>query len=654
MKPFARLSRRAGACLLALLSAVCLSFAPLTAQGAAGDSAASDSSAAPATGGTLPPKEEVVYANLLPGGEAREVRVVNSFRAQTPTEWRLTDYGAYSAVRNMTTTDELKLENGCVTADVTAQSLYYEGLLPDAQLPWTVSLRYTLDGKECAPADLAGQRGALEISGTVTRNDACAGSFFDRYALQVVLTLDTSRCADIEAPGATVASVGANRQVTFTLLPGAPHDFTVRAQVEDFQMDGVSLNGIPLSLDLSFDDSALREQAGRLQSAAVQLDDGADTLRDGSGTLSDGTGALSTGAAALDSGVKQLRDGLDALQAQSPDLKNGSAQILAALRTLADTLDGAIPSADELQTLLSAYKEIQQGTDALADGISQLQSGFSRYQAFLSFFRLDLDTLQRDGATAIKGLKAAETALGDQIKEKQAAGEDTTQLSEHLALLESVENLLTNDGTVLTATQSLLTEAPAGITQLVDGAKKLQAGESAFGEALGMLADRLADLLAQLARLSDAIDQLAAQYETLDNGVGAYTDGVAQIVSAYGTLVSGARQLADSADVLDDGAKELHAGLSDLADGTGVLRGETSGIDGKISEQIDAVLDGFTGKGDPVSFVDPQNHTVRAVQFVLKTDPIRPAPAAPAAAPAPKKLNFWQKLLRLFGLYKDE
>ena len=92
--------------------------------------------------------------------------------------------------------------------------------MKNAALPWNISIRYYLDGKEYAPQDVAGKSGALEIRFSVTKNESCGGSFYDDYALQASFTLDTERCQNIVSNGATVANVGSDKQLTYTILPG--------------------------------------------------------------------------------------------------------------------------------------------------------------------------------------------------------------------------------------------------------------------------------------------------------------------------------------------------------------------------------------------------------------------------------------------------
>ena len=178
-------------------------------------------------------KEEVIYANLDASGTVTGVYAVNSFAVQAGDT--VTDHGSYTAVRNMTTTDPLKHSGDTITATVAQDGkLYYEGTMDTATaLPWLVKLTYTLDGAEIAPEELGGKSGALTIRLQVSRNPDCTGDFFDQYALQVTMTLDTDRAQNIVADGATMANVGSNKQLSYILLPGSDSDVTVTADVTD-------------------------------------------------------------------------------------------------------------------------------------------------------------------------------------------------------------------------------------------------------------------------------------------------------------------------------------------------------------------------------------------------------------------------------------
>lgn len=255
------------------------------------------------------PKEEIVYVNLKSDGTVKEINVVNSFELKKDGE--IVDYGKYQSLRNMTTTDAIAYEGDCVKVNTTAGKLYYEGKLVDNVMPWDIGIRYELDGKEISADELAGKSGSLRVVLYVSKNEQCPGSFFDDFALQASMTLDTEKCSNIRADSATLANVGSNKQVTWTVLPGTEEELVLTADVQDFEMDGIAVNGVTLNLNVEVDDEELMDQVEKLLDAIEQLDDGAGELDDGAGELDGGVeelqssvqGELQSGAGALDTGV---------------------------------------------------------------------------------------------------------------------------------------------------------------------------------------------------------------------------------------------------------------------------------------------------------------------------------------------------------------
>lgn len=343
-------------------------------------------SSLPAFAAASAAKEEVIYANLTASGAVTGVYAVNSFSVQAGDT--VADHGSYTAVRNMTTSDAVEQSGDTVTVHVTEDGkLYYEGTMDAATaLPWVVKLTYTLDGAEISPDELGGKSGALSIRLQVSRNPDCTGSFFDDYALQVTMSLDTGLARNIEAPGATVANVGSKKQLSYILLPGADSDVTVTADVTDFAMDAVSLNGVRLNLNLDLGDMDLTGMLEQLQSGSVQLDDGANALADG---------------------IAQVQAGIDTLNGNSGALTGGSARVRAALTQMQTALNGISASTDELNTLLDASTQIRDGIARLDEGAAQLeqQVSFEAYKAILKENGLDLDVVKDGNAKAIEQLQ---------------------------------------------------------------------------------------------------------------------------------------------------------------------------------------------------------------------------------------------------------
>lgn len=624
-------------------------------------------------------KEEVVYAMLDAGGNVTGVYVVNSFSGGD-----IVDYGDYQKVRNMTTTDEISAEGDKITLSTDADKVYYQGDLKDTNIPWNISIHYYMDGTQYDPSEIAGMSGRLEIKISVTQNPACDESFFEGYALQAAVLLDTEKCSNITAEGATVANIASDKQLSYIILPGAGREISITADVTDFEMDEISINGVRLNLNMELDDSELQEKVQEIQDAVEELDEGAEELNSGAGSLDTATKKLNDGIAAIQSA-------LDELNGQSGTLTEGSAQMQAALVQIQTSLNNVAVNADDLTKLTEASLQIRQGIDALVAGLDTLDSSIDQYYGSLEAAGLDsADTLaaQNEQAAAALGITATQRALYQAYAQGEAAGAgngaaaavgrlqelaaagDTEALAlaaqyqtaeaaqagsgaaviqiyiENAGKLISIETLLAADKAYISGSSQLIDGIDASLDQengaLMSGAVTLQGKYAEFDESINSLAAQLGALSENMGSLKAGIDTLVAGDAALDDGIHSYTGGVAQILAGYDTLYRGSLELAE-------GTGSLYSGTRELLEGTGTFRTETSGMDTQISDTIDDTIDNMTGKNvETVSFVSEKNTNVDSVLFVIKTQAIE-KPEVVEEEPEEEKLSVWQKFLNIFG-----
>lgn len=749
------------ACVMAVILSTSMTISPLAAE------------AVPNT-----PKEEVVYVNLNTDGSVKEINVVNIFDLDK--DGQIVDYGSYESLRNMTTTDKIEYSGDKITVDAKAGKLYYEGKLSKNVMPWDFSLHYYLDGKEYPAEEIAGKSGALKITMSIRKNPDCNGTFFENYALQASVTLDTNQCENIVTEDATVANVGSKKQLTYTILPGKEADLTITADVKDFEMPAIAVNGVPLSLNIDVDDEELMSKVDELVDGIVKLDDGSLELKDGASDLKNGSSDLESGAldlrdgmSDLDGGVQELydgilkvQDGLLELDSNSDDLTEGSAKVKEALETIQASLQSISASSDQIDELVKASNEINDGIGELVGGISTLKNGIDQYQAGLG--EDGLEKLQQGNGSAVEMIDGIIDALNDvidmlsqssvspepdapaqtmplpdiseehteegtqqpsekestdnsqdMVPQEENSQEDSLETSQNsedagasdelqtdesaqmigvesstddyyssgssvtsqeeiqaqisllrdlIQQLETVKQLFNGNLALVKGTETFLSSAVPGVGELMSGAEKLQTNYQQFNSVIEGLGTQLKEMLLGLSKLSEGIDMLVEQYDVLDQGINSYTGGVAKILDGYGQLVDGAKQLVGGSEKLKDGTSTLYNGTVDMAqgmsdfydgagelkDGTGEMRDKTSGMDSEIDEQIDNLVSDITGDvSDIGSFVSDENTNVKAVQFVIQTEPIQEQDV-PEEEPAEQpKLTFWQKFLKLFGLYNE-
>ncbi len=127
------------------------------------------------------------------------------------------------------------------------------------------------------------------------------------------------------------------------------------------------------------------------------------------------------------------------------------------------------------------------------------------------------------------------------------------------------------------------------------------------------------------------------------------------LLQGSSALAAGADQLANGTDDLYDGVLKLKDGVAELSDGTMQLRDQSSDMDTQVDDKVDEMLDEYRSKDfAAISFVDPENPAVAAVQFVIKTGDIKlPEAEAPVQAEEPEE-TFWQRVQDLFPSRKSK
>ena len=367
-------------------------------------------------------KEEVVYVMLDSNGNQKSTDVVNIFSGGD-----VTDYGNYTSVKMLTTNDAISQNGDEITFHSDADRVYYQGTMNNSEIPWNIEIKYYMNDIEYTPSEIAGKSGNLKIKFIVSKNENCDKDFYDNYALQASFTLDTDLCSDICAEGATIANVGSDKQLTYTILPGKGIDTEITATVKDFEMDEVSINGAKLNLDVDVDTSELTDKVSELIEATNKLNDGAIALNDGASSVSDGTSsvkdgvssvhsgveALDEGIASLQSGVGTMQEALSTLSSNSADVTDGSSQVKEALDTLNTQLSSISFNTQQLQELINANKEIANGISTLYQSSEQLYVAISNdaMKASLKQQGVDIDTVLQQNETTAQALEAYATQL---------------------------------------------------------------------------------------------------------------------------------------------------------------------------------------------------------------------------------------------------
>ena len=644
------------------------------------------------------PKEEVVYINLNADGSVKEINVVNIFNLDK--DGQIIDYGKYENLRNMTTTDKIGYSGETVTIDAKAGKLYYEGKLDSNVMPWNIAIRYYMDGKEYKASDIAGKSGNLKITMKITENTNCIGNFFEGYALQASVTLDTEKCSNIKADGATVANVGSNKQLTYTILPNKGADIEITAKATDFEMSAIAINGIKLNLAIDIDDAEIQSKIDEIIGAVNDLDEGAGDLKDGAEDLYKGTtllkdkvGELYTGVGALNSGATELYNGLTAITSKNKELLSGAYEAFKGLCSASEAILNAELTKNGLQTVTltpetyaTVLTELLKTMDAdavynmaynkaLAEVTAQVETqadalyaGYVEQNAdaiYLAYVQSQADTLYAQVAAQA----VLEQLIASGYTEQQAMAylqtpEGQAMVAQTVAAMNDGQKQQIINTAVTNLTPEQKTQIKAGAVASLTDKEKEQIRNGYIEQTMKSkeVTDQITAAVAAANTAAASVTELKGQldnYSLFYEGLKSYTSAVSDATSGANTLkinmdtlYANVGTLKTSVGELNDGVKALFDGTTELKNGTGEFVKETDGIETEVSGEIDSMITEATGSDVEItSFVSEKNTNVDAVQFVIQTEAIEIAEVVNTEPVVEEKLNFWQKLLRLFGLY---
>lgn len=615
-------------------------------------------------------KEENVYINLKDDGSVEGIYVVNEFDAGNQTT--ITDYGKYSSVLNLSTNEEIKVNGDMITFNTDDNGMfYYQGNMESTKIPWNIDISYYLDDKEVQASSLAGKSGKLKIAISIKDNEDMEDTFFDNYLLQMTATFNSEKCKDIVSEQATIANVGDTKQLTYTILAGGNSEFTIEADVTDFEMDPITINAVPMNISIDdIDISDLKDSLIKLRDGVAKIDDGSSDLYSGSKDLSsgtksllDGTNSLSSGAEKLQNGSKTLKEAMDTLNSNSFSLTNGSKEVLNALNTINSALDSLNEASNQVQQLVEGSNKFASGMEELAQGNTKI---YNEVSPILEVVREKLaqikDTNFKEEFDSITNKEDYLNAYND-AKAKLAENPDDEALKMYIALFDHIIEIANKYNKNVTSAGSQahekIEEEYEKICALDDGIdaqhKAIQELNNAYKNELNPAIEKLPSLLSKLTELKTALNTLVNSYATLDSGINSYTGAYEQIVKGYQTLYSGIGDLEKGVESLNTGTKTLYDGTvsledgaEELKDGTSEMRDKTKNIDTEIDDKINNMLDEFKNTDyKPESFASSENGEINAVQFVMKTKGIEINNEVQEEVKE-EHLNFFQKIIRLF------
>ena len=467
--------------------------------------------------------DEAYYAMTDYYGNLTDGSVVKSYRTNGIAT--LTDYGDYDEIINLTDGTAPARNGGKTTFRLDEKALpgtfYFEGKTtkPFQQLPWTISMSYTLNGVPTKAEDLAGQAGVVEIHLDIVPNERASEYARNNYTLEAMAIFNQDDILSLEAPGAQVQLIGNLRAVLFLGLPGEECHYTIRVGSEDFAFGGMTFLMVPATLSQLEEIAKLSERKDDLEDNYNKLSGSMDSLLDamtamtGSlnasangleqlnkarGIFSDGKGVIYSGTDALREDLSNLADVLEPVEGQIEALSKTISDSKSTLRSMTNTVSDL---KGDLKDVESALRDLEDGTGDVRKVFSALGSLRKSLKALQEALggtvkdtsgKLDetIDKNQNVGSTTVNQVKEAHSAYVEKDRKTfyqdllELKGTDTAEAAATVRKIMATRQELSNLKTTLAQVEATRQQLQERLeqTQQKDPelnspeAKRLQAG----------------------------------------------------------------------------------------------------------------------------------------------------------------------------------
>ena len=310
--------------------------------------------------------DETMYVNLDYYGKTTKVNVVKGVNLNGL--GKITDYGNYINVENMSTSDAPVLGDGSVTWNLPEGQngrFYYKCTMDNEQvvLPWDFDVSYKLNGVPTDGDKLAGAGGLIEIHVKATPNDNADLYYRNNMMLMVTVPVDMSKCYSVDADGAQIQSLGSTTAAVFSALPGEEGDYTVRIGTDSFETTGVIMAMAPGTID---DLNHIKD----LKEAKDTWKDAGDALYDSLEQMAKSVESMRDGINQVQSGVSSAESARQKWSANKDSILAGNDQTIESLTALSQQLETLVP---HLQTAKDTAETVHNSMGDIVNTMGDMQ-----------------------------------------------------------------------------------------------------------------------------------------------------------------------------------------------------------------------------------------------------------------------------------------
>lgn len=504
-------------------------------------------------------------------------------------------------------------------------NLKYKGY-DDAQLPVTMKVSYTLDGKAISPADLAGESGHVKIHITYT-NNIKRNNVYVPFAVMTAFIFDNDDFSNVSVDNGKVIDDGTRNTVVGYALPGLseslslnlseldsgakdidiPESVTIECDTTKYNVENAySVVTDEMFQDIDMSDvnnaSDLKDKMDEVKSAAKKLANGTSQLSNGADKVASGAGKLSAASKTIKNGAKDVASGTNLLKSKTPALAGGVSKLAAGSKQVSDGNAALLAGLQKMYGTAPTKADLSDGsgTQKLAVGAKALNSEVQALNlSKVSLTEEQKTKIQTDAASKVtRTATQLSTGIGAGV-----AGKLKSTISADSTKSETASKVLADED-IQKAVKALeaagYTEAEAKavfsgvVSKTLDGAASKISADAVTGSISGKVESTVQQVAGaaavsgaqgvvdetnktiegysgKITALKSATKQLQEGTEEVNVGLAGKDgkgEGEDNLIGASKELADGSSEVYSGITALQGGSKELVSGVNKLASGS--------------------------------------------------------------------------------------
>lgn len=271
-----------------------------------------------------------------------------------------------------------------------------------------------------------------------------------------------------------------------------------------------------------------------------------------------------TAIADYNSKKKTVNDKITAIKnSMNTEIETSITTLSTAKQALNDA--GKTDGANSIQTQIDALKKEKTNVDAIStiEGLSELQT-----------LTEEFNTLNETLGTVKSTISDMSTLVGKSISDLEGLA---TDVQAALTTIDTLSQILSGSTEKVEGMQTMLNSLKPGVTELYNGALKINAGAINLGNKLGELQTASQS---GVDKIKAGTTQLTSNNATLNGGASALSEATGTLAGQSGTF----NEMADGLDTLGKAFETLNSGAKQLYEGNEQFKSE--GLD-QLKEKVD-------------------------------------------------------------------